>query len=268
MPARSFPNRVGICVAGYTLTETKVRIANRGGRRIKKPKVDLGGMFVATTATAGFLHEIRNMLSAAILRVDLLQDSFSQPEYGTNEAGEKTDELKACLEKILNFLDQAQSREYLKVDRRSVLSLVREALDFVNPRFKKARVTSSLDIEGDGPTLIVNAAKIFQVLINLLSNALEAVEHSENRRVEIAALTQHGKVKIYVRDHGKGVSPENTVKIFDPLFSTKKAGRNQGLGLAISKQIVEQHGGRLFLENAANPTSFCVELPILSFDKI
>ena len=105
--------------------------------------------------------------------------------------------------------------------------------------------------------------KIQQVLINLVLNAMDAVAglEPERRVVEIASEEVGGRVRVSVRERGKGITAEDLPKVFDSFYSTKPHG--MGLGLSIARTIVEAHGGRIFAErNAGEGATFTFELPL------
>jgi C4-dicarboxylate-specific signal transduction histidine kinase len=98
------------------------------------------------------------------------------------------------------------------------------------------------------------------VLINLLSNAYDAVENQPIRRVRIAARASGGDVEIAVADSGPGVPTEIASRIMEPFFTTKEIGKGTGLGLSLSSGIAAAHGGRLTLDCAAPETRFVLAL--------
>jgi signal transduction histidine kinase len=88
-----------------------------------------------------------------------------------------------------------------------------------------------------------------QVLLNLIINGMEAMQDShEEKQLKISTAQLEDEVLVSVADRGCGVSPESIPRLFDRFFSTKKEG--MGLGLAISRSLVEEHGGRIWVENA------------------
>jgi signal transduction histidine kinase len=109
-----------------------------------------------------------------------------------------------------------------------------------------------------------------QVLLNLILNGMDAMNAiPKTRRWLIVSLaeTQNRNLRVSVRDYGTGVSPDNAENIFDPFFTTKSNG--MGMGLAISKTIIEAHGGEIWLQsNAMEGTTFTFLLPPAGSDKV
>jgi PAS domain S-box-containing protein len=156
-----------------------------------------------------------------------------------------------------------KSEPYKKRDE-SVLDIIRESIRFVHEDPKKRRVQIDWSIEDSLPPICVDRIQIQQVLINLISNAIEATEGSANTGKILlkAFVTQEHEVVVQVIDNGTGL--EDTEKIFDAFVTTKEKG--MGIGLAVSRSIVEAHGGRIWAEN--NPdrggATFSVALPMSS----
>ncbi|HEY6125469.1 MAG TPA: ATP-binding protein, partial [Steroidobacteraceae bacterium] len=104
--------------------------------------------------------------------------------------------------------------------------------------------------------------QVQQVLLNLVMNAVEAVVDMppERRRVSISAVAQSpGQVEVFVRDEGHGIAADKLQRIFEPFFTTKVGG--MGLGLSISRSIVQAHGGRIWAESDTTGTTFRFILP-------
>lgn len=115
-----------------------------------------------------------------------------------------------------------------------------------------------------GPQLVRGSeSQMQQVIINLLSNAVDAMKETAEPQVEIAMSVQNGTVSVSFRDNGSGIEPEALGRVFDPFFSTKPVGQGTGLGLSISYGIIERHGGRLEACNDPDGgAAFYVHLPL------
>jgi two-component system sensor histidine kinase HupT/HoxJ len=115
-----------------------------------------------------------------------------------------------------------------------------------------------------GPLLVRGSeSQMQQVIINLLSNAADAMSETAEPQVDIAASVENATVSVSFRDNGSGIAPEALGRIFDPFFSTKPVGQGTGLGLSISYGIVERHGGRLEACNHPDGgAAFYVHLPL------
>lgn len=122
-----------------------------------------------------------------------------------------------------------------------------------------------------GSMVQADAQMLQQVFLNLLTNALDAIESggeiridAHHRRETIGPAREQAWLDVFVSDTGSGISPDNLSKIFDPFFTTKEVGRGTGLGLAISQSIVEQHKGTIEVrsEGVGKGTTVIVSVPL------
>jgi C4-dicarboxylate-specific signal transduction histidine kinase len=139
----------------------------------------------------------------------------------------------------------------------SVRTIVHDTVELCAQRFQMqgidlqvASIPADLEVECRG-------IQISQVLMNLLSNAYDAVERCPVRRVRISVLAD---VRIAVTDSGAGIAPEIESRIMEPFFTTKGIGRGTGLGLSVSKGIAEAHGGQLAHDPTSPETRFVLTL--------
>lgn len=127
--------------------------------------------------------------------------------------------------------------------------VVNDTVEIVTPRLKSAGV--ALETKIDPPTLAVRAGavRLQQVLVNLITNAADALEGRAERKVSVSAQRKGSKVLVSVRDNGPGVAEAIRGRIFDPFYSTKGVGKGLGLGLSISYNIIKDFGGQLTVKN-------------------
>jgi len=170
-------------------------------------------------------------------------------------------DIRSADETMQRIRSLFRSEPYEK--RENVLDIIRESLRSIHEDPNKREVQLHWSIEGSLPPICVDRIQTQQVFINLISNAIEATEGRANtaRILLRAFVTQDDEVIVQVIDNGTGL--EDTEKIFDAFVTTKEKG--MGIGLAVSRSIVEAHGGRLWAEN--NPdggATFNVALPVSS----
>ena len=140
-------------------------------------------------------------------------------------------------------------------------SLVADALELCSSRFHYHRVRMKVSAIPEDLKIEARGVQIAQVLLNLLNNSFDAVEHLEDRWISIDVAETPDAVELSVTDSGKGVPAEIREKIMQPFFTTKEIGKGTGLGLSISKGIVDSHSGQFFLDAACANTRFVVRLP-------
>jgi len=143
--------------------------------------------------------------------------------------------------------------------------LVEEALALALVGARQRGVRASLDLDYRLPPVLVDHVQIQQVVLNLVRNAVEAMEQVERRELTIAtrAMSQKGMAEVIVADTGPGIPPELADRLFQPFVTTKSTG--MGLGLSICREIVESHHGRLTTAPVSSGgTVFRLTLPMAS----
>ncbi|MEI6235671.1 MAG: ATP-binding protein [Planctomycetota bacterium] len=214
-------------------------------------------------------HEIRNPLTSLRMTVQMLQ-SASQPSAtskpisgpNTQEAYrvilDEIDRLSLAVEELMTF---ASPRPPQKIPS-DLNALAADTLRFLERQLAHAKVRSTFEADPTLPSdLLVDPNKLRQVLVNLILNAMQAIV----RGGEIVVRTRWdgSRAVLEVQDSGPGIAPDIRATMFE-LFASTKAGGG-GMGLAVAKQIVEEHGGTISFESAPGRTIFRVELPFLSF---
>jgi signal transduction histidine kinase len=188
---------------------------------------------------ARIAHEIRNPVTAAR---SLAQQLASEPHDSFAEEHAMILGELARVERLVADLLRFSRREELRRERTDLAALARETAAALRPRVDAARV--AIDVRaGDAAIAEVDRDKLRQVLVNLIENALDALDGCERGTVEVAVACSNGGVQIGVRDDGPGVEADVLARLFEPFFSKKPHGT--GLGLAIVKRIVEAHGGAI-----------------------
>jgi signal transduction histidine kinase len=140
--------------------------------------------------------------------------------------------------------------------------VVRRTVEFIVPQNKYERVAFDLDLAGDLPELNLDPAQIQQVLLNLFSNAADAMHgvEAKERRIVVHTRTRAGEIELVVEDTGPGIPDSAMKRLFEPSFTTKAEGH--GFGLSTCYRIVQNHGGRIAAENnARHGARFIVVLP-------
>ncbi len=214
---------------------------------------------------AGVAHELNNPLSIVIGNALMLADEAEDnaPALATRAkriqaAGER------CGRIVRTFLAMArQSRTQMKPAR--VESLIDSALQLLSYGLRTSGVEVSVDVRPGLPAPHCDADQIHQVLTNILVNARQVLEaQPQPRRVSISARPSGGDaVEIAISDNGPGIPDEIKTRVFDPFFTTKPAGAGTGIGLAVSRGIVEAHGGTLTLgQSDSGGARFVLHLPI------
>lgn len=209
--------------------------------------------------SAGLAHEIKNPLAGIQGALEVLKH-----ETADGATAHLYDEMLGELRRvngILQRLLESGRPAPLRLARTSLARLLSETVGLMRPAFGRKKVEVEACVEDDLPDIRVDAAKIRQVLVNLIQNAGEAMgEKGGHVTVRASALPGGDGAVLAVEDDGPGISRENLGHLFEPFFTTKFTGT--GLGLTISKGLIEQHGGRIEVDSeAGRGTTFFVFLP-------
>jgi len=233
---------------------TDVRAAARRVRQHEK-------LAAVGTLAAGLAHEIRNPLNGAQLHLAYLQRGLEKnggSEDLREAAGVVADEIKRLSALVTEFLDFARPSV---PNRRAVVAqaILARAVELTRPCAEASGVTIEVDVPPADIVLHADAAKLEQVLLNLVQNAIEALAPSGAGKIVVRARRRPRDVLFEVVDDGPGLDdPEAAV--FDAFYSTKPGGT--GLGLAITHRIVTDHGGSIDFESGSGKTTFRFLIPI------
>jgi signal transduction histidine kinase len=186
-------------------------------------------------------HEVRNPLSSIALNLELLEEELGE---GAREARTLLRAIALEVQRLSVLSDQYLSmakRKAPEIEDVDAAEMVQSAASFMKRDLEKNQVDLTVAVDESLPWVQADPAQIRQVLFNLLRNAREAV--AGGGHVWLRAQTLEGGVLVSVEDDGPGVPAERVEELFDPFFTTKDHGT--GLGLAVTRQIVQAHGGRL-----------------------
>jgi signal transduction histidine kinase len=214
--------------------------------------------------SASVAHEVNNPLSAILLRAQRL-DMLARTDTVDVAAVRKTahdidrtvDRIRRIVDALRAFARQGDE-DPLRPER--LAPIIEDTVELCHHRFRLRGVELTVDPIPDGVLVLCRGTQIAQVLLNLLSNAYDAVENQDERWVRISVTAGDAEVQIAVVDSGPGVPKEIAARIMEPFYTTKEIGRGTGLGLSLSGGIAAAHGGRLELDAGARPTRFVLTL--------
>ncbi|WP_437315942.1 ATP-binding protein [Sorangium sp. So ce385] len=239
-------------------------------RRARAELVNAERLAAIGKMAAHVTHEIRNPLSSIGLNLELLEEEVARasaadmPDAELRPVMKESAQLVTAIRAEVDRLSRI-AEQYLSVARRPrpqlvperVDDLVQELVAFVRPELDRAGVAVRVEVE-EGPEILLDESQLRQALLNLLRNAREAMP--KGGEIVVSVSFSGGAATIAVDDTGPGVPEELRASIFDPFFTTKQRGT--GLGLAVTRDIVEAHGGAISCEpREAGGTRFRIVLP-------
>jgi C4-dicarboxylate-specific signal transduction histidine kinase len=210
--------------------------------------------------SACFAHEVTNPLMLIRGHLRFVEESLTQ-DHPLRISFEVIDRASRRIEDIARrVLDFSRNREP-QTEKCDIAELLAEAIRFVQPYFRPHYVDVQIHVEPDVPLVQMDRWRTIQVLVNLLQNAVDAMAENERRVLSLKATLDGSQVRIAVSDTGSGIPMAIQTHIFDPFFTTK-GERGNGLGLYISKQLIEDAGGTIMVETGSQGTTFTVSLPL------
>ncbi len=217
---------------------------------------------------AGVAHEIRTPLSAIKTRVQLWQRAFGNSERAVRKLPVAVltpssmsivvDEL-GRLDHIVGKLLYFSKQRRLRFGKTNIHELLDSALATLDETIRNKRVRVQRQFSLSDPVVFIDGTEMKEVILNLLTNAIEATPRGMELVVS-ASFVQHGsKVSLSIEDCGKKIAPEVSGKMFDPFFTTKETGT--GLGLSIAYEIVRAHHGTIHYAHGKRGSCFTVTFP-------
>lgn len=205
-------------------------------------------------------HEIRNPLNSIGLNLEMLAEEI-------NKLGNK--KLFNIFKPVTKEIDRLTeiTNEYLcyarlpkpKFKEENLAVILSDLTNFIKKEAARKNIDIKLDIPKETPKVLADSNQLRQAFLNILRNSIDAIDDSGEINVNLK--TENGNLWVSISDTGAGISEEISQNIFDPFFSTKSTGT--GLGLSLTKQIIEEHQGNITCEGKADKgTNFSIKIPI------
>jgi two-component system sensor histidine kinase PhcS len=241
------------------LMATNRTLAEVKGQLIQREKMAAIG-----TLSAGLLHELNNPVNYSLMAINM---GLTCPGAKSDAMlKESLDDAQEGMQRVQNIVSDLKTFAYQKPGQDSqrpflLENAVRSAVRLSGYDLKGIEVAIELPQDthalGDEPAII-------GVLINLLSNAAQAVHAAERAapRIDLKVTVQGDRLRVSVRDNGRGIDPDHLGRVFEPFFTTRDVGAGLGLGLSVSYGIVQRHGGTLTVDSVLGAwTEFTFDLP-------
>jgi PAS domain S-box-containing protein len=207
---------------------------------------------------SGVAHELNNPLSSILILVETLLQDVRPPE-DTEALTTIRDQARRSRTIVRDLLSSARGGP-MRRQMTNVADLLQRTARGLAPQVEELGGGLQVTIEGALPEVSMDPTAIAQVITNLVVNAAQAAK--EGGRVSLTGRTASNRIEIVVEDNGPGIAPDDIARLFEPFFTTKPPGAGTGLGLAVSRGIVEVHQGTLMAENIARGGArFTLTLP-------
>jgi signal transduction histidine kinase len=212
---------------------------------------------------SGIAHEINNPLAIIAGKTALLMKIVEKTPQADQRLGKEIVDIQNTafrISKIIKGLKTfSRADESMQLEWQSVKSILSETLDFISEKMRHSGVKLHNNISEDYE-ILCDKVQISQVFLNLLGNSLDAIEHSNEKWIDVSVKVETGALNLIFTDSGAGIPQDLQQKIMQPFFTTKDIGKGTGLGLSISTGIIEKHGGKFLYNSQSANTQFIIRL--------
>jgi PAS domain S-box-containing protein len=211
---------------------------------------------------AGVAHEINNPLGGILIFSNILLEETTPDDPKWRDLKHIVDQTLRCKEivkELLDFSRQTKQR-WVQCD---VNQALHQTISLLGKQALFQDIQIVKEIDPDIPQIIADPGQLNQVFINLMTNAVDAMEGKGILTVRTYPIPEAKKIGLEIKDSGCGIPPEHLSRIFDPFFTTKDPGKGTGLGLSTVYGIIEDHGGTIEVRSSIGQgTNFILRLPV------
>src|SRR3989442_12405216 len=247
-------NIEGVVLSGRDVTDLK---------RLEEQLIQAEKLAAMGQMLAGVAHELNNPLTAILGVTELLRDRPGADDSTKRQLELTHRQARRAARIVQNLLEFSRPASPQKKSL-DVNSLIERTLQLHEHSLRRNFIEVDFRPQPDLPGVVGDANQLIQVLLNLVTNAEQAIrEVRDTGRIQIRLYRKENQLTVTVQDDGVGIRPEALPRIFDPFYTTKRPGVGTGLGLSICMSIVREHGGNIEAETLpAGGTAFTVTLPI------
>jgi signal transduction histidine kinase len=210
--------------------------------------------------SACFAHEVNNPLTLIKGHLRFVQENLP-PEHPLRINFEVIGRASLRIEEMAKrMLDFSKKRGH-RVERCDMTEIVSDALRLVQPYIRLHLLDVRVHLGSELPLIDLDRWQMVQAIVNLVQNAADAMAQVERRVLSITAHVNGNRLVLEISDTGTGIAAADAERVFEPFFTTK-GDRGTGLGLYITKQVVEEHKGSIQFETGAHGTTFVISLPL------
>ena len=226
-------------------------------RKLEQEREQRKHLTIIGEMAARIAHEIKNPLASIQTGIQLLESQVQENEKQSSYYKRLRGEIQR-VDKILKGLLTYAREDYLELKTVKIEPVIKRFQELFQPTARKEKIKLHIKVEKKLPEIRADEHKLEQVLWNVCLNAVQASHSGDPIHIDVAR--ENSGIKMIIRDQGVGIPQESLEKIFQPFFSTRTHGN--GLGLAISKKIIELHKGDLKIDSELNKgTTVLIYLP-------
>ena len=246
----------------------RISVADREKEMMNQQVIETGKLASIGELAAGIAHEINNPIAIMVEEAGWIQDIMEEETFHNLENKEEFERAlrqintqgKRCKEithKLLSFARKTDPR----IQEVNVNDLIKDLIDISSQRAKYGNVVLTTQLDQSIPLLQISPSEMQQVLLNMINNALDALDKRGGKLV-LSTFRKENDVIIRLQDNGPGIHPDHLARIFDPFFTTKPVGKGTGLGLSICYGIINKMGGKIDVKSAVGVgTTFEIIIP-------
>jgi two-component system NtrC family sensor kinase len=247
----------------------RIVIADDEKDMMNKQIVETGKLASVGKLAAGIAHEINNPVAIMVEEAGWIKDLLEDEEFRESEnlyeferalkqIKTQGQRCKEITHKLLSFARKTDSR----IQETEINDVIDEIVALSEQRAKYGKITINTNFQKDLPSTYLAQSEMQQVLLNLINNAIDAMEN-EGGTLDISTRLESDAIVIQVADDGPGIPESNLSRIFEPFFTTKPVGKGTGLGLSICYGIIQKMGGEITVESIVDSgNTFRIRLPV------
>lgn len=207
-----------------------------------------------------FAHEVSNPLMLIRNHLQFLEGSIPE-DHPFRMHFEVIDRASKRIEEMSKRMLDFSGKKLPLKEKADVGEVISDALLFIQPYFRTHYVEVRVQLEPNLPLVSLDKWQMVQAVVNLLQNAADAMADQKKRILSITARVEGSQLRVAISDTGTGIAAVNEPHIFEPFFTTK-GERGTGLGLYITRRVIQDHGGAIDVQTDDRGTTFVISLPL------
>jgi PAS domain S-box-containing protein len=251
---------------GSNIDITELKLAQEERERLRQLEADLAHInrvSMMAELAASLAHEVKQPIAAAVMDAKTCMRWLQRDAPDVAEACEAASRMVSDATRTADIFDRVRSlysRDTPQREMVDVNEIIQEMIVLLRDKANRNSISIRTELDPSLATTTADRVQLQQVLMNLMLNGIEAMNDTSGELTVTSKITAEGQFLISVSDSGIGISPDRADRIFEAFFTTKPQGT--GMGLSISRKIIESHGGRLWASaNSARGTTFQFTLP-------